>query len=158
MIEIRPATPEDIPQLVDVGAAFFVESNFFGDLTIDKVQGAGTFGYLIAAEDNHVLVAMDDGNLIGFISFDVVRFYTVEPVSHMFLFYVIPEYRRTVLGRDLLQKALEVAAACGSKRFYASSTAGFNDGGKTNKRLLNLYRRFGFEELGCFAMKGINNV
>jgi ribosomal protein S18 acetylase RimI-like enzyme len=158
MIEIRPATADDIPQLVDVGTEFFVESNFFGDLTIDKVQGAGTFGYLIAAEDNHILVAMDEGKLVGFISFDVVRFYTVEPVSHMFLFYVIPEYRKTLLGRELLQKALEVAAAHGSKRFYASSTAGFNDGGKTNKRLLNLYRRFGFEELGCFVMKGINDV
>ena len=155
MIEIRTATPEDIPQLVDVGTAFFVESNFFGDLTIDKVQGAGTFGYLIAAEDNHVLVALDGEKLVGFISFDVVRFYTVEPVSHLFLFYVLPEYRKTAIGRDLLQRALDVAAEHGSKRFYASSTAGFDDGGKTNKRLLNLYLRFGFEELGSFVMKGV---
>lgn len=158
MIEIRRATLDDIPQMVDVGTQFFVESNFFGGLTIDKVQGAGTFGYMIEAEDHEVLVAFDGENLIGFIIFDVVRYYTVEPVSHLFLFFVLSEYRKTAVGRDLLLEAERIATERGAKRIYCSSTAGFDDGGKTNKRLLNLYKRFGYQELGCFVMKGLGDV
>jgi ribosomal protein S18 acetylase RimI-like enzyme len=152
---IRQATAEDIPQMVDVGTEFFKESNFFGGLTVDPVCGAGTFGYMIASQDHVVLLAMDEEKLVGFIIFDYVRYYTVELVSHLFLFYVLPEYRNGLLGVRLLREAERIAKEKGSKRFYCSSTAGLDTDGRTDKKLLNLYKRLGFEELGCFVMKGL---
>lgn len=157
-MNFREASAEDIPALVDLGTEFFVESNFFGELTIDKVEGAATFGYMIEAKDHVVLVAEDDAEIVGFIIFDVVRYYTVEYVSHLFLLYAKAEYRRKGLGRDLLKEAEKIAYARGSRRFYCSSTAGFSDSGQTDKKLLNLYRRFGYKELGCFVMKELENV
>lgn len=158
MITYRPATADDIPQMVDVGIEFFKESNFFGGLTVDPVQGAGTFGYMIESQDHEVLLAMDGDKLAGYIIFDYVRYYTVELVSHLFLFYVLPEYRKTRIGLELLLAAEKIATEKGSKRIYCSSTAGIDADGRTDKKLLNLYKRLGYEELGCFVMKGLGNV
>ena len=158
MITIRRATAEDIPQMVDIGENFFSESNFLDGLTIDQEQGAYTFGYMIAAEDQEVLVAVEEDKLIGFIIFDVTRYYTKELISHLFLFYVLPAWRGTRVGLDLLQKAEAIATERGAKRIYCSSTAGFSDDGKMDQKLLDFYKRCGYAELGCFVMKGLGNV
>jgi GNAT superfamily N-acetyltransferase len=155
MITYRSATAEDIPAMVDMGVEYFEESNFLGGMTVDTVQGAGTFGYMIESQDHEVLLALDGEELVGFIIFDFVRYYTVELVSHLFLFYVKKSHRASRIGLDLLLKAEEIATAKGSKRIYCSSTAGIDADGKTDKKLLNLYRRLGYEELGCFVMKGL---
>lgn len=154
-IIIRPATSKDIPRIIDeLGATFFSESNFAGGLTPDPVQAAGTFGYMIASQSHEILLAEnEDQRLIGFLAFDFVRYYTVELVSHMFLFYVHPDFRTASLGRDLLLAAQKVAKEKGAHRFYGSSSAGVDNSGRVDKKMLSLYKRLKFKELGCFVMK-----
>lgn len=156
---IRQAEESDIPHIVDIGPKFFAESNFTDNNDYDPEQTAYVFGYMIASEEHVVLVAYNpEGILTGFIAFDVMRFYTKKPIAHLFLFYVAPEFRKLAIGRHLLKNALEIAKNKGAVRFYAASTAGIDDGGKINKTLLNLYKRYGFTELGCFVQRELHNV
>ncbi len=155
---IRDAEIPDIDGIVDIGPFFFQESNFKDNNEYDPEQTAYTFGYMIASPEHEVLVACVEGRVIGFIAFDVSRYYTTKPVAHLFLFYVLPQFRHLTTGRHLLKQAVARAKQRGAARFYAASTAGIDDGGKIDKTLLNLYRRMGFSELGCFVYKELADV
>lgn len=155
MITIREATPSDVDQIVSTGDSFFNESNF-REFDYDSEQCAYWIGYMAASETDVVLVAVDENDkLMGFLIFDITRFYTKQLMAHMFLFYVFPEYRNTGLAVRLLKRAEEIATERGAARFYASSSAGFADDGKMDKKLLDFYLRSGYSELGCFVMKGL---
>ena len=155
-VTVSEATAADIPEIVSIGTRFFEESaDFFKDLTIDVAAGRDCFVRALDDPNSHLLVARlaDSGMMVGFIAFDTVRFYTVEKLAHLFLFYVLKEYRLSPAGRDLLKAASAKARQAGAAVFYASCTGGIEDEGRTNRLLLNLYRRSGFSEVGAFVRK-----
>lgn len=153
-IVVSEATADDVPEIVSIGTRFFEESaDFFKRLTIDVEAGRDCFLRAINDPNSHMLVARleDTGMMVGFIAFDTARFYTVEKVAHLFLFYVLKEYRLSAAGKDMLAAAKAKAKEMGAAVFYASCTGGIDDGGRTNRLLLNLYRKNGFDEVGAFV-------
>lgn len=152
MTKIRRALLKDIPAIVDFSPAFFAESNF-RDCQFDPVATAGTAARLIEGEDSNLFLALDDEKIVGFICYEIVAPFSVEKVAQLFAVYVLPSHRLSEIGDALFDVAELAARLTGAFRFYASATAGFSDSGKTEKRMLNLYRRRGYAELGCFVMK-----
>lgn len=150
---IRPATLDDIPRIIDdLLWTFHHESDMSGITTFSPEAAAERMGYIIASKWVF-LVAEEEGRLVGLISFSIEPRDTVELLAFMDKLYVHPSWRGTPTGRDLLKAGISGCQQAGAVRIYASSAAGFRDDGKTDRILLNLYKKFGFEELGCFVRK-----
>jgi len=151
-MKIRRGTKEDIPVIVAMGDKFYEESNF-EEGGFDPVRFAQTLGYACACDTHHVLVAENDDEIIGFIIFDISRHYTKYPVSCMFLLYVDKDKRVHNAGKLLVSEAVRFATNKGCKYFYGSSSAGFDDDGRTDRGLRAIYKRQGFEDNGFFMRK-----
>ncbi|MBX3736052.1 MAG: GNAT family N-acetyltransferase [Candidatus Didemnitutus sp.] len=110
-IDIRPATADDIPALVDLMADFYAESAF----PLDRDWAARSFAALFAdPARNAAWLASLDGQPIG---------HTVLCSRHSMEFggldgsiddlYVIPAARRRGVGRALLDRLVAHARALG---------------------------------------------
>lgn len=153
-INYRNVTFEDITKIVDLGDVFFNESNF-DDSEYDPLQFAYTLGYIYDDENQHILVADCDDNIVGFVIYDMVRYYTKSKISHMFLLYVHPDFRAKHVCSNLIAKASLHAKKEGCRYFYGSSSAGFSDNGRNDKVLEKIYTRQGFTDNGFFMRKDL---
>lgn len=142
--------------MINLGEDFYNESNF--DKGYDPVQFAFILGQIISQDDQYLMVAEKDNKIVGFISFDVVRYYTRYLVSHLFLLYVDKAHRGKAVAAKMIQKATDEAKRHGARYFYGSSTAGFRDNGRNDKALSLIYKRQNFEENGFFVRKDLSYV
>jgi len=146
---VRLAEKNDIPAIIKMGEKFYEESNFekggYDAQRFDEIVN-----FMMWDGEHFILIAHVDEKPIGFLIFDVSRHYTRYLVSCMFLFYVDADHRKHNAGMALLSAAREIAKEEGSKYFYVSSSAGFEDGGRNERALISLYKRMGAIENGVF--------
>lgn len=135
---------KDIPALVALGQRFFEESEFPSFSTYSPENFERVLRLSIDSPVFVTLVFTPEGTPEGFLSFHLDNPYTVEPLALGFLFYVVPEYRKTPAGRILQGMALEYAKGCGAVAFYGGVMSGIEAARKT---MPNLYRKLGFEDL-----------
>lgn len=102
---------------------------------------------MVIAEDQH-------GLPVGFSLWQLENPWTVEHMALMVLFYVRPHARNLKLASDLLDYSMQLCQDKGAKMFYASSTAGFDDGGANERAFTALLKRKGFKVIGSFLCKG----
>ncbi|GAA3822663.1 GNAT family N-acetyltransferase [Cellulomonas soli] len=126
-VDVRPARPEDLDDLVALCLAAREESAVGAQLcTDDGVRLRGQIGALLAVPGGQVLLArLDDvpaglliGRLVGPGPFTDVTSFNLEAV------YVVPDARRRGLGHALLTGALEVAGTGGATEVYAAPLPG----------------------------------
>jgi len=110
MIQIRPATEDDFPALLQVQQAAFGEY-----AAIYKVSGWTTETLDSLKEDareKHIFVAEADGGVIG-----SVRFWNVAGVCVIRLLSVSPTHQNQGVAKALIQEIEQVATE--SHKFYA---------------------------------------
>jgi len=159
---IRIATLDDIPRLCDLTEMFFAEANMH-PMEFDSVPLAGDFGGFIGDGHGCVLVAEHEGEITGFLAFDFRRVYARQYFAHLFLLFVLPDYRKSDAWRKLEKQAEieikrmkeEAGQSCEICRFYISYAAGFNDDGKSDRSLVNSYLKAGFTPVGHVFYKDI---
>lgn len=150
-VNVRSGNMSDIESVCDLGILFFEESNF-KELTIDVPRFKEVMQDALSRGELDLEVAEYDNVIVGFLVWGMERYYTVETLASMFLFYVHPEFRSaSSAGKDLLRAATEEAKARGAKAFYAASTAGISAGVDT--RMENMLLKNDFELLGRFGRK-----
>lgn len=91
---IRTATPDDIPRLVELGVRFMRESGYARHFSVNPEAQAKLAGDLIEAENGHVLVDEQRGEIIGMIG--VIATYhphSGDPVMLELFWYVLPRAR-----------------------------------------------------------------
>lgn len=155
---IRLATPEDIAAITHAGRDFFTESNWQG-MTLSTENIYSSLAYMLSQPGFVMVIAeTPEGLPAGFAFWQLENPWTVELMALMVLFYVRPEHRNASLANSLLDYSLTLCKDKGAKMFYASSTAGFNDGGKNERAFTALLRRKGFSVVGSFLCKGGSNV
>lgn len=157
-IVVAEATLDDVPEIVSVGTRLFEES-CMSELTID-VEGGGR--HLRRAVDSPLSVVLvarlfDTGMLIGFATLDIVRRYTVENIAFLDLLYALPEYRLSRAGRMLLEAAEAELRERDVKMIFAGFGSGFTDGGVSDRRLLNLCKKLGYDQLGSSVRKSLHD-
>ena len=152
--QFRQMTEDDIPEMVELGVRFFNESGLpeFATVSPDNLKIALTDGLVRPSIVNLLFVV--DGVIEGFMIYQMEVSYTVEPMALLSLFYVTPEYRRGPAGRILLETAISMAKASGCCAFYAGSMA---EMGGTSNSLGNMYRKFGFKDLGFWGRLSLGN-
>lgn len=70
--------------------------------------------------------------------------------SHIFLLYVMPEYRRQGLGKALMNQAINYAQARGDRQIGLQVFT-------HNQQALKLYQNFGFQTQSLFMFKSIDH-
>jgi len=109
MLSIRPATEQDLPELLKVQAEAFAEYQGLYELnawtkeTIDNVRKD--------AQEKHILVAEWNGLLVG-----SVRFWSVAGVCVIRLLSVGPGYQGRGIGKGLMREIERLAA--GAHKLY----------------------------------------
>lgn len=108
---VRAATPDDIPACLEFGQRFFDESGFSAETAFDAESTEATFRHLINSEDGAMLVAVNDGEIVGMAAaLAYPHYFNVNSRTAQELFWwVAPSARGGTAGVRLLQ-ALETWA------------------------------------------------
>lgn len=111
MIEIQAATHKDVEDIVERGELFWSEHYYseYGDYSAVSTRNA--LHAMVDGEQTVVIVARDEGRLIGYIAL-IVAYPPWGNVSSAAesLWWVDKDYRNQGVGKDLLAAGLEWAA------------------------------------------------
>jgi GNAT superfamily N-acetyltransferase len=135
-IEIRLASVEDIPALVELFGEFFAASQWPPFLTFDPERAVANLNRILLYVPH--ICAFDDGKLIAAISYHLDKQYT-DPIAVMDETYVRPPYGRTNLARKMVALAIYLAKHDGAKVFNFPLASGM----KETASYMNLLRKFG---------------
>lgn len=138
-IEIRKASTLDTTKLVALAAALMDE---IGDTPGSQAQISRLFSEIEHSDSDEVLVAKDDGALVGMLLVHYRRAMSrgswIAEVDDM---YVKPDYRGQGVGRMLLDSAARAAQ-------HRDATALVAGVGETNDKACDFYLAHGFSETG----------
>jgi len=147
MVTIREARENDVEGLVDLVVRLKRLNSEFDPLFSARNDCAELAReYLISAirdNKNHlVLVAEDAGKIVGILKADIRErlFYSPTIEGAIVDFYVMPEYRRKGLGRQILDKAIAILRERGAQLITAEFPT-------QNQIAINFYNKMGFRPL-----------
>lgn len=155
--EIRKATRLDLDELAELGARFYDESNFLGNLTISRENYKRTIGkYIEGYYSVAGIVAVHDGKIVGYLHIYFQQDFTEERIGEVYQFYVMPEYRGTGVARSLVESANLQYAEWNVARGYVEASPGM-DKPEHLKQFENLWGRFGYKKIGIVMSKEFNH-
>ncbi|MFB9894808.1 GNAT family N-acetyltransferase [Planobispora takensis] len=126
-VEVRPARAEDLDGVVACSAALFAEDAGTRDPAVNvnwpKEYGAAKFADALHDPDRLVLVADDDGRIVGHLTGALSGPTPMRPVTVATLgsMYVRPAYRGRKIGTRLVEEFRDWARLHGAQ--YAGVTA-----------------------------------
>jgi GNAT superfamily N-acetyltransferase len=148
-VNIKLASEADIPALVDLFATFFSESHYRPHLTFDPERATAYLQMAIGTGHSPHICAEVDGKLVGVICYHIDTSFSVEPLAVLDEVYVLEPYRLTRIGRTLVAHALTLAKGDGAVCMHIPLSSGH----KAMPTLVNLWKKFGAEEIGTIMRK-----
>lgn len=150
---IEPATTNDVDELCALFETFFAEADYkrrgivySREKATEWLQRAIHFGL------TPHLVARLHGKIIGAISYDLDGSFCERPVAVLHIVYVLPEHRRSAIGRMLVGLACDTAKhADNACAFHAPVASGMEE----VQSLQNLFTKAGFEPIGFIMGRGL---
>jgi L-amino acid N-acyltransferase YncA len=138
------ATEDDVAELAAVVQRFYEESAYktYAEFDLTKAED---YGYAMIERGivPHIIARIDN-QIVGFISYSLDQSGWVKPIAILEMFYVVPERRKTALGRVLLMLAMDMATGDGACAFHAPVASGTDN----VETLKNLFSKHGFETCG----------
>lgn len=112
---IREAVDSDIPRIVEMGSRSLREGPYCDQVGDSPKTTAALCQQVL--ETGKILVAEEDGNVVGVLGFVVFpHYFSAEPTAGELIWYVEPEYRQSFISLSLLRKAQSMARNMGAKR------------------------------------------
>lgn len=143
-VNFRTLEAADLDSVMELSQQFFDESEL-GDFSTYNPEGCrATFELTLTSPAFECLIFSDQGRVEGFITWFMESSYTKEPLALGHLLYVTPQYRRSPVGKILLETAENMARDYGCCAFYQGAMAGIDGVAKT---LPNMLRKNGYDEL-----------
>lgn len=140
MLEIREATPDDVPVLVALARAFYDEDGF-GTATAELTRN---FGVLLAAANARIVLAEDEGEPVGFALTTTAFILESGVVAELQDLYVIPQAR----GRGIGSALIEDSASWARSREATKLEVVIAPNGRDVSGLLSYYSSRGFVDQG----------
>lgn len=140
-MSIRTATTDDVPRLVELGAALHAESPRWSRIPFSRARAAETLTALILSADGVVYVAERDGQIIGGIAACIQQHWACEArVAHELSFFIEPARRGGFDACRLICAMRAWAEMRGAVWLVAGTSTGVDP-----ELTARLYERLGFE-------------
>lgn len=149
--QFRYAQTEDLDVLIPLYEQFFEEAVYKDYITFDPVRARKTIAFGIENYTRPHMLAIVDQTIVGFVSWELDWSFSVRPVAVLFELYVVPEHRRSAIGRYLVGLAVWAGKDAGACAFHAPVASGM----KAAASLKNLFLKLGFEEFGYIMRVGL---
>jgi GNAT superfamily N-acetyltransferase len=147
----RFADVGDAPVLAAMLERYHAETVLKDFLEFELDRAHATISEGIANEKRPYILAVVDGGIVGFLSFVLDYTYYARPCLVMIELYVLPEFRRSAIGRALVAIAILEGKRLGAAAFHAALASGLDE----TRSLLNLFSKAGFEHLGAIMRRGL---
>lgn len=141
---IREATPADIPRIIEMGRKFLL-SGPYRDIMPDNPEVATSLAEkLVAYPEAKVLVAEEEGKVIGVFAFVVFpHYYSGLSTAGELIWYILPEHRRMTSFTDspalnLLNEAEKLAKEMGAVQMHLTAPT---------IEIGSLYKRRGYKQV-----------
>jgi GNAT superfamily N-acetyltransferase len=149
----RAATLNDLPALLQMGRAFFDESGFGAETSLDAESLEKTLRYLIESGEGAVFVAERTGAIVGCAGALRFPYYfnlACSAAQELF-WWIAPEHRGSILGVRLLQALERWARDSGCATLTMISLPALED-----SPAAALYRRMGYRPSEHNFIKRVN--
>lgn len=121
---IREATEQDIPRIVEMGSRSLMEGPYKGLVGDNPAQSAELALQVIKTQSGRVLVAEEDGVLVGLFAFIVFpHYFSGEITAGEVMWYVEPEYRHSFTALALVRRGESMARSLGAKKMQLTAPA-----------------------------------
>lgn len=119
---IRLATVADVPRIVELGSRSLMEGPYHDILMDNPGVTSELAKKLLTAPNARVLVAEEDGVIVGLFAFIVFdHYYSGESVAGEMVWYTTPEARRGGPALELLWAAEKMAHDLGAKKMQLTA-------------------------------------
>jgi GNAT superfamily N-acetyltransferase len=104
----------------------------------------------IRSRHSHYIVADEGGKIVGLISYHIDDSFSAKPLAVLGEVYALAEYRKSFIGRRLVLAAMDMAKNhSGANCMHIPLSSGH----KAMPTLVNLFKKFGAEEIGVIMRK-----
>lgn len=155
--EVRRATPEDIPAIVETSKIYWRISSHGVNNDHDFEKIPALLKDFNSRPGNRVLVAMREGVCIGYYIFYTHDDYKTRPEGELYQFFVHPDYWGTTVARDLVELAVQTFDDWGCSASYVCLSSEIDEKSLVHAR--NLFAKFGYVETGIvMTRRKVNGI
>lgn len=141
-VKIRQARLSDYKEIIQLYNDFFGEDRYW------KLDN-DSFGEVLNSPSNFVFVAKDQNKIIDFATFSVRRVIRYpKPIAELDELYVMPEYRKSGVGRKLIEEVFKKAKELNCHRLFIESQYKHETAHK-------FYEALGFKNYGYHFIKDL---
>lgn len=120
-MQIRSAKIEDTREIVELGSRSLCEGPYKDEVD-NPEQSAQTCLSVIKSDNGKVIVAEDEGVLVGLLGFMIYpHYFTGQKTAIELMWYVVPEHRRSMTGVCLVRAAMREAKALGAVKMQMTA-------------------------------------
>lgn len=132
-------------------APYYEEGASHLGLTPSKDAATDTFWSALVSDEADILVCMNDYGIAGVLALVTKRTFFKGREADIEFFYVRPEHRGSGSSRKLVEAVLDYGHERGIDVIYGGVQNGM--GKRNNGLYLNLFKKYGFVELGSMICK-----
>jgi GNAT superfamily N-acetyltransferase len=146
-ILVRKATADDKAALLRLARDFVGEAVDYG-FRYDEARATAYIDQVTHDDDFIVMVGFDDGtgDVLAFCIAAVDIDFCGDLVAFVSRLYVAPAARGSGVARQFVAVVQSFADGFGCSHIFCTATAGMGEA--TNKLCANLFKKFGYEEIG----------
>lgn len=142
-MQVRVATIEDIPSLIEIARQFIVEAPNYSKRELNETALDQNFRSVMSGAGAIFLVESKNQIVGGIVCLTTTDWFNDQVIAFEQVFYVCPEYRATRAPFLLLDSFISWAKHMNAGRIQCGTTTGIN-----TKGCIRLYQHFGFSEYG----------
>ena len=150
-VAFRFADVDDVPEVMRLYERFYEEAVYKDFLEWDHARARNTILHGIFTDTRPHIIAVVDEEIVGFLAYILDHTFSVKPCQVLMEFYVVPEHRRSAIGRALLAMAIQEGKAAGAGAFHAPVASGMS----AARSLFNMFDKAGFKQFGFMVRRGL---
>ena len=148
-VSFRFADASDVPELLLRYEMFYEEAVYKDFLEWDRARSRETILNGIVTDTRPHILAQVEDSIVGFLAYILDHTFSVRPCMVLMEFYVVPEHRRSAIGRALLAMAIQEGKAANAGAFHAPVASGM----RAARSLFNMFDKAGFEQFGFMCRR-----
>lgn len=123
---------------------FYEEAIYKDFLDWDAERAERTILNGVLSDTRPHILAFVEGKMVGFVAWVIDHSFSVKPCQVMMELYVLPECRRSAIGRALVGFSILEGKNAGAGAYHAPVASGMTEA----RTLYNLFSKAGFKQCG----------